>query len=208
MRGIVRVSVLVTCLLLVVNSTLAGEGRRIKKSPLDRVTLYEPSISKGAPIRIREFSTDNADLGTGAKENKPKYQEMAREMKENAPKILLRSTIVGLLQERFSDVKAAAEGAEIPDAALVIEGEFTKLNPGSKGKRLVIGFGAGKSQVCVSGKVVRGVQGDVLMEFDHCRKAIGMFGGDSEAQMSKDSRGTGSHFAEFMGKWAEGKYAR
>jgi hypothetical protein len=26
--------------------------------------------------------------------------------------------------------------------------------------------------------------------------------------MEKDSEGTGSHLAEFMAKWAEGKYAR
>lgn len=47
------------------------------------------------------------------------------------------------------------------------------------------------------------------MEFDHCRnQPIGFFGGDSEAQMTKDSRSTGSHLAEFMGNWAEGKYAQ
>ena len=89
----------------------------------------------------------------------------------------------------------------------MIEGEFTKLNPGSRGKRYGIGFGAGKSQVCASGKVVRGVQGEVLMEFDHCRhEAVGIFGGDSEVQMTADSRATGSHLADFMGKWADGKY--
>jgi hypothetical protein len=90
---------------------------------------------------------------------------------------------------------------------LLIQGEFTKLNPGSRGKRYGVGFGAGKSQVCASGQVVRGVEGEVLMEFDHCRsQAMGAFGGDSKNQMTKDSSATGSHLAEFMGKWAEGKY--
>jgi len=209
MRGIVRVIFLPACLLLVVSAALAGEGRKIKKSPLDHVILYESLISKDSPIRLREFPTDNADLGTGANQNKPKYQEIARDMQENAPKLTLQAVMDGLKEEGFTDVAVAKEDEAIPDDALVIEGEFTKLNPGSQGKRYWAGFGAGKSQVCASGKVVRGTQGDVLMEFDHCRnQAIGMFGGDSEAQMSKDSRGTGSHLAEFMGKWAEGKYAR
>jgi hypothetical protein len=208
MRGIVQFVILAACLLLLVPFTLAGEGRQIKKSPLDYVILYESLISKDAPIRIREFPTDNADLGTGAKKNKPKYQELAREMKEKAPKLVLQAAIDGLQEEGFKDVAPAEEDATIPDGALIIEGEFTKLNPGSKGKRYGIGFGAGKSQICASGKVVRGAQGDVLMGFDHCRIGSGgWFGGDSESLMSKDSRGTGSHLAEFMGKWAEGKYA-
>jgi len=208
MRVIVQSFLVVACVLLLGPFIVAGEGRRIKKSPLDHVVLYEPLISKDAPIRIREFPTDNADLGTGAKENKPKYQELALEMKETAPKLALQALIDGLQEEGFNDVEFAEEDATIPDGALIIEGEFTKLNPGSRGKRWGVGFGAGKSQVCASGKVVRSGQGEVLMEFDHCRnQAIGFYGGDSEAQMSKDSRGTGSHLAEFMGKWAEGKYA-
>jgi len=187
----------------------AGEGKKIKKSPLDRVVLYEFQISKDTPIRIREFPTDNADLGTGANENKPKYQEIAKEMQENAPRLVLEKVMEGLKEEGFEDVVAIQGDETIPDDALVIEGEFTKLDPGDRSKRYGIGFGAGKSKICASGKVVRGTQGEVLMEFDHCRsQAMGLFGGDSESQMTNDAEGTGSHMAEFMGKWAEGKYAR
>ncbi len=46
------------------------------------------------------------------------------------------------------------------------------------------------------------------MEFDHCRhEAWGSLGGDSAEQMSRDSYATGSHFAEFLHKWADGKYS-
>jgi hypothetical protein len=192
-----------------VSIAFAGEGKKIKKSPLDHVILYESQISKDAPIRLREFPTDNADLGTGANEKKPKYQEIAREMQENAPKLTLQAAMDGLKEEGFTDVAVVEEDEAIPDDALVIKGEFTKLNPGSQGKRFMVGFGAGKSKVCASGKVVRGEQGEVLMEFDHCRSGTGMlYGGSSEGMMEKDSEGTGSHLAEFMAKWAEGKYAR
>ena len=89
---------------------------------------------------------------------------------------------------------------------LIIEGDFTVLNPGSKGKRYMVGFGAGKSKTCLEGKIVTPA-GNVLADFDHCRsQAIGLFGGDSEAQMLKDSVKSGSRFAEFMSRWAAGGY--
>jgi len=80
------------------------------------------------------------------------------------------------------------------------------LNPGSKSKRYVAGFGAGKSQVCAAGRVINAA-GDSPLEFDHCRhEAMGLFGGQSEGQMTKDTEATGSHLAEFMAKWADGAY--
>jgi hypothetical protein len=195
------------CLLFFVPCIAGDEGRKIKKSPLDHVILYESSISKDVPIRIREFPTDNADLGTGAKKNKPKYAALAQDMQENVFQLLLPAVIEALQKEGFEDVSFADEDAAIPDGAIVIEGEFTKLDPGSRGKRYGIGFGSGKSQICSAGKMVRSPQGEVLMKFDHCRVgAGGAFGGSSEAQMTTDSKATGSHLAEFMGKWAEGKY--
>ena len=61
-----RICSMAACLLFLVPCIAGDEGREIKKSPLDHVILYQSSISKDVPIRIREFPTDNADLGTGA----------------------------------------------------------------------------------------------------------------------------------------------
>jgi len=209
MKGVTRYLVLVTTIVVLVPFAMAGEGQRVKKSPLDHVVLYESLISKDSPIRIREFPTENADLGTGANEDKPKYYALAREMQEKASDLTLQAVIAGLREHGFHDVALVEGNAAIPDDALVIEGEFTKLDPGSEGKRYMVGFGAGKSKVCASGKVVRGEQGKVLMEFDHCRYgSAGALGGNSEAMMTKDSKATGSHLARFMGQWADGKYVR
>jgi len=198
------------CLALAGEAVVAAEGREIKPSPLDRVTIYQDRISKESPVRVRNFPADNADLGTGAKQNKPKYQMNAQDMKENAPRLLRDALIYDLKEAGFTDVDVLENGAAAPANALVIVGEFTKLNPGSQGKRYLVGFGAGKSQICAKGRVVTGPdQGTVLMEFDHCRhEAMGLFGGEATGQMAKDSHATGSHLAEFMVKWAEGAYAR
>ena len=209
MKGISQALVLAAGFFLLVPLATAGEGRPIKKSPLDHVILYESVISKDAPIRIREFPAESADLGTGANPDKPKYYALAREMQEKAPKLTRDAVIARLQEQGFHDVAAVEGDTPIPDDALIIEGEFTKLDPGSQGQRYGVGFGSGKSQVCASGRVVRAAQGELLMEFDHCRIGSGgLFGGNSEGLMEKDSGGTGAHLAEFMGKWAEGKYAR
>lgn len=72
----------------------------------------------------------------------------------------------------------------------------------------MVGFGAGKSKTCTTGRVVTPA-GEVLADFDHCRvQAMGIFGGDSEAQMMKDSMKTGSRFGQFMARWAAGDYSR
>lgn len=186
----------------------AGAGNTLKKSPLDQVTVYQGSISKDTPVRIQRFGTENADLGTGAKKKKKaKYQEIAEEMKENAPKLTASGAIEELKERGFVDVAEVGEEDTLPDQYLLVRGEFTVLNPGSQGKRYFGGFaGAGKSQVCATGEVVN-ANDEVLMKFDHCRhESVGFYGGDSEGQMQKDSYATGSHFAEFMDNWAQGKY--
>jgi hypothetical protein len=195
-------------LVVAVGPAVADDGRVIQKSPLDHATLYQDSISKDVPVRIRSFSTEEADLGTGAKKNKPKYRQIAEEMKQNAPEVLVTSLSENLREQGFSDVEPVDGDQPLPEECLVIEGEFTRLNPGSQSKRYWAGFGAGKSQVCTSGRILN-ANGDLLLDFKHCRhEAIGLFGGESEGQMAKDTHATGLHLAEFMAKWADGVYSR
>ena len=187
------------------NRSDADQGTNVK-GPLDRATIYQVAISKSQPVRVHRFPTDNADLGTGAKKNKPKYRKIARDMQEEAPALLVEGVVDQLKAQGFSDVAEFSADEEVGDDCLIVEGEFTMLNPGSQGKRYMVGFGAGKSKICTTGRVVTPA-GEVLADFDHCRsQAMGMFGGDSEAQMMKDSMKTGSRFAEFMLRWAAGDY--
>ena len=190
-----------------ISPAAADEGRKVKKSPLDHAVVFQDSISRDLPVRIRPFSAENADLGTGAKKNKPKYQKLAQEMQQDAPELMMSSLIKRLKKGGFDDVEQMEGDLSMPVECLIIEGEFTKLNPGSQSKRYMAGFGAGKSQVCGSGRVTN-AHGDLLLKFDHCRHAaMGVFGGESEAQMTNDAEATGSNLAEFMAKWADGAYA-
>ena len=115
-----------------------------------------------------------------------------------------REGFVARLKERavFPSVAVLEEGAELPAGALLVEGDFTKLNPGSRGKRYWVGMGAGKSKICIAGRVVSAA-GDVLATFEHCRSGtMGWFGGRAEGMMATDVHQTAFHLADFMAAWA------
>jgi hypothetical protein len=194
-------------LVLVVYPAVAGSGKKVK-GPLDRAVIHVETISSDAPVRIRTFPTENADLGTGAKKDKPKYQQIADWMQENAPGLLVEGFLGELEANGFSDAAELSGDEELPEDCLVVEGEFTKLNPGSQGKRYWVGFGAGKSKICIEGKIVSS-SGEVVAEFEHCRAgAMGWFGGSSTKQMHTDVTRTGVRLASFMTEWSTGKFER
>jgi len=131
----------------------ADQGTEVQ-GPLDRATTYQDAISRSQPVRVHRFPTDNADLGTGAKKNKPKYRKIAESMKEEGPELLLEGILDELKAQGLADVAEFSADEEVGDDCLIVKGEFTKLNPGSQGKRYMVGFGAGKNKTCTTGLVV------------------------------------------------------
>ncbi len=71
-----------------------------------------------------------------------------------------------------------AAGSPPPDGALVLRSKVVEINPGSQAARYFVGFGAGAAWVKISGEVVDGKSGAVLMRFEQQRVgAMGAFGG-------------------------------
>ena len=52
----------------------------------------------------------------------------------------------------FTDVAVQTDGAA-PADAIIVEGVFREMDPGSRAKRAFVGYGAGKSGVMVEGTV-------------------------------------------------------
>jgi hypothetical protein len=97
-----------------------------------------------------------------------------------------------------------AAGA-VPAGALVVEGKFVTFDPGSRTKRYLAGFGAGKSSVKVVGTVTDSA-GRTLATFEQRRGgAMGIGGGDSLEKMMSDSRSIGEDVATFIARWARGE---
>jgi hypothetical protein len=178
---------------------------RVEEGVLDSIELYVQTPPKGVPVVIRPFAADKADLGTGAEGGKDTRVAAAKMIQANGPKLLASSFVAELTKRGgYADVRED-DGSPIPPDAIVVEGAFVQLNPGSKAKRYWAGFGSGKSGTTVEG-VVKDGSGRVLAKFRQKRIAVmGMFGGDYEKKLTSDCKSIGEDIAKFLADWAAGK---
>jgi hypothetical protein len=101
-------------------------------------------------------------------------------------------------------VRALSAGEPVTDGALIVEGKFVTIDPGSRTKRFLAGFGAGKSSVKVTG-TVKDSTGRTLATFEQRRiGAMGFGGGDSLGKLMADTRNIGEDIAKFLARWARG----
>jgi hypothetical protein len=181
--------------------------KTIEDGALDRIELFINSL-EGATTRevvIRPFDASAADLGTGGKEGKDTRQQEAQTMQNEGPRVLAERFVASLKGSGpFKDVRVFKSDEPALEGALIVEGKFVELNPGSRTKRYLAGFGAGKSSVRVSGTVKDG-SGRILATFQQRRiGTMGMGGGDSLGKLMSDSRSIGEDIAKFLAKWARG----
>lgn len=182
--------------------------RVIREGILDLITLQVPSLPEaaGTPVAIRRFSVEAVDLGTGAEGGKATRVAEATKVREDGPKLLLDELVARLTKSMaFREVIAIGPDAAAPAGAILVEGRFVKIDPGSRAKRYLAGFGAGKSTVAVEG-AVKDAKGETLATFQQKRHgSMGAFGGDSLGKLTSDSRSIGGDIAEFLAAWARGK---
>jgi hypothetical protein len=181
--------------------------KTIDDGALDRIELFVPSLDNvtALTVLIRPFDSTTADLGTGSKDGKASRQEEAKTMQSEAPRVLAERFLATL--EKSGPFKAARimkADEPVPENALVVEGKFVTIDPGSRVKRYLGGFGAGKSSVKATG-VVKDSSGRALATFAQRRIGVmGLGGGDSLGKLMSDSRAIGEDIAKFMALWARG----
>jgi len=127
-------------------------------------------------------------------------------MQADGPR-MLAERLVARLKELgpFSEVSLLDAAAAPPADALVIEGKFTELDPGSRAKRYFVGFGSGKSGTTVEGSA-KDSDGSLLATFDQRRIGVmGLGGGDSLGKLASDTKSIGEDLAKFLNAWATGK---
>ena len=175
----------------------------IKEGVLDEIDLKVLQLPKDVGLLIRKFTSDRADLGTAEKGDNPKRVEAAQMMQREAPRMFGETLIQTLtLGGAFKFTKESEESAS--DDALVVEGRFTMINPGSRAKRYWGGFGAGKSGIAVEG-AVKNSKGEVLATFKHMRHSgFGLGGGDYVKFLSDDTKDVARDIAVFLKRWATG----
>lgn len=182
-----------------------GNPMNIEEGALDEIHLETATLAGDVPVVIRPFSTDDTDFGTGGEGGKEGRVQAAETMRKVGPELLAEAMKDAIEESRaFGPVTIAGAGDSVPDGALVVEGEILSMNPGSRAKRYLVGFGAGASGVGVGG-AVKDASGKVLAEFKHRKhSAVGIGGGDYVKFMSDDARDVGKDIGRFLATWARG----
>ena len=82
---------------------------------------------------------------------------------------------------------AALASASPASAALIVRGKVTVLDPGSRAKRMWVGYGAGAARTAIEGEIVDAKTGQVLVRFTQERRSgIERFGrGSSYEEIMK-----------------------
>jgi hypothetical protein len=180
--------------------------KTVEDGVLDKIALFVASPGgKDLVVVIKPFDTSRADLGTGGKDGKDARQQEAKTMQHEGPRVLAEHFVAELEKSgAVKSVRALTAADAVPDGALVVEGSFLTLDPGSRAKRYFAGFGAGKSSVKVAG-TVKDSSGRMLATFEQRRVGtMGVGGGDSLGKLMADSGNIGEDVAKFLAKWARG----
>lgn len=186
----------------VLSLAFAGLCQAAQGYVLDRYEVKSAAVSPGSPILIGDFSTENTDFG---KLKKAKQKETAAMMRRAAPSAFGES-----LKNRLAESGAFGEigdydGGEVPPGSLLLEGEFTVLNPGNRAKRYWAMGAAGKSRTCFLGRVLD-ADGEEVVTFEDCRTGAGLWtmGGSSSGLMMADLDHAAEALTTVLAAWARG----
>lgn len=198
------------CVALLFGQALDAQAplRTIDEGALDKIELFVAALEHPAELTVvlKPFDASAADLGTGGKDGKETRQQEAKTMQNDGPRVLIERLAETLTETRaFKQVRVLKLDEAVPEGAVVIEGKFVALDPGSRTKRYFAGFGAGKSSVKVTG-MVKDSTGRTLASFEQRRVgAMGLGGGDSLGKLMSDARSIGEDIGKFLAKWARGE---
>src|SRR5207245_5068910 len=130
-------------------------------------------------------------------------KEETKTMQSDGPRMLAERFVARLKElGPFTDVSVLDREGTAPADALLIEGKFTEMDPGSRAKRYLVGFGSGKSGVTAKGSV-KAADGTLLATFIQRRIGVmGVAGGDSMKKLEGDTKNIGEDLAKFLRAWA------
>lgn len=207
-RGSVALAALTCASIVVLQAASDKPVKKIEGGQLDSIELYVATLPAPAErtIVVKPFATEKAELGTGSKkDDDEKAQGQAKKLQEDGPRFLADALVAAVKEQGGFKGAQVAGGDSAGDDALIVEGEFTELDPGSRAKRYFVGFGAGKAAVAVAG-TVKDTKGTLLANFKQRRVAsMGVAGGDSVKKMTDDCKSIGEDIAKFLSAWAKGK---
>jgi hypothetical protein len=149
-------------------------------------------LSKYSTIVLKNFSLEDAKIHKDMD-----VQIYAKKLPEN-----LSNMISEYLKEMnlFKKVVRYEEGKSYENA-IVLDGKFTKISPGSTAAKFVVGFGAGSSTVGAEGNLKEAKTGNVLASFEHNRHSpFSVAPGRPEIILDSDAKNLAKDIVRFLQK--------
>lgn len=179
-------------LVLMFSLSYAQERTLSKPGVLDsEEILTGQPLSKYKTVMIRDFSFEGTRYDRFNKEEMERFSS-------------LRSSLISLLSEEFvRKLKAenlfekVQRGGEPAQDAIILEGQFIKIDAGNRALKFWVGFGAGKSTVEVKGRLIEAATGKELALFVQDRHSPADLS-DLEAVLSSDTKNLAQDLAKFI----------
>ena len=112
-----------------------------------------------------------------------------RDMTEKVEKVLrdARTPLIEGVQKKISGLEVVESIAADKSKTLILRTKVTLMDPGSRSKRMWIGYGAGAARAAVEGEIVDAATGNVLVRFvQERRSGVERFGrGSSYEEIMK-----------------------
>jgi hypothetical protein len=143
-----------------------------------------PLDTAATPLPERDDNTYEPTTRILAKVNQIFVEGLKKGVKDKMPVLLVEKETTPEISE---------------PGVLIIKGRVTEMNPGSRSKRMWVGFGAGKSRVEIQGTVIEAQTQKELLRFKHARvSGVGMFGGDYADFLTDDTIDVGEDIGKLL----------
>lgn len=166
-----------------------SRGRKV----LGKETINtKDKLSKYSTIVLKDFSLEDTKIHKDMD-----VQIYAKKLPAN-----LSDMISEYLKEMnlFKKVVRYEEGKSYENA-IILEGRFTRITPGSTAAKFVVGFGAGSSTVGAEGKIKDTKTGNALASFEHNRHSpFSVAPGRPEYILDADAKNLAKDIATFIKK--------
>jgi hypothetical protein len=140
----------------------AGESTLPRPEALSDETVYltQKLSTQYDTLVIRDFTADDAEYTNVNNEEKAVIRKMLPVLKAN-----VALTLEGELKEK-KIFKTIIRNDAAKDRAVILEGQFSEFNAGSRALKFFVGFGAGKVYIKFKGRLLDAENGKELAVFE------------------------------------------
>lgn len=189
---------LIVVMMLMVYASLALAGDKVLPKPEalseETINLTERLSAAYDTLIIKDFNADGVEFSNVNDEEKAEIIKMLPLLKSNIA-LTLESDL-----KQNKTFKSVVRNEAAKGKAVVLEGQFSEFNAGSRALKFFVGFGAGKVYIKFKGRLVDAATGKVLATFEDRETG---YRGSMTLESYKDlfphqAKGIGENLAKFL----------